>query len=210
MNDLTLIFITAGERPQKWAKFHAEHLSMLPYPMITMRDEKKMGEQMIYQRLLEGAKQATTPYIAVVEDDVLYHPDHFKYRPDADTFSYNQNRWAIFTWDNGMMYSWRNRKSNCSLIAPRELAIEALEERFALNPNAWPWVGELGRHNVERRLGVTLRKSVEWFSKIAVIQFNHDGSSEERQGRHRKEHGVMRAYDMPHWGKSSDLIKHYA
>lgn len=208
MNDLTLLFITAGKVPEKWSVFHAEQLTKLPYPMITMRDEEKLGEEMIYKRMLEGAKQATTPFVAVIEDDVLYPPDHFVFRPPLDTFAYNQNRWALFTW-GVPTYSWRNRKSNCTLIAPRELLIEALEERFAKHPNGWTWVGELGRKNVEHNLGVTPRKSVEWHSKVSVIQINHDDSTEDRQKRHRKELGPMRCYDIPVWGKASDLISHF-
>lgn len=209
-NDLTLLFVTAGERPAKWVEFHEQMLQSLPYPKIVLRDEQKMGEQMIYQRMLEGAKQCDTPYVAVIEDDVLYPIEHFWYRPDMDTFAYNQHRWALFTWGKPT-YSWRNRKSNCSLIAPRELLIEALEERFAKNPNGWAWVGELGRHNVEKKLGVTLRKSVEWHSKIGLVQINHGGdASEDRQKRKHKELGPMKAYDIPRWGKAADLIKRYA
>lgn len=204
-----MLFITAGKRPEKWVEFHTEVLEQLPYPMITMRDEDKLGEEMIYKRMLEGAKNAMTPFVAVIEDDVLYPPEHFYYRPEPDTFAYNQHRWALFTWGEPT-YSWRNRKSNCSLIAPRELLIEALEERFTKHPTDWPWVGELGRDNVEKKLGVTLRKSVEWHSKIAVVQINHDDATEDRQQRHRKELGPMKAYDIPYWGKASDLIKRYA
>jgi len=208
--DLTLLFITAGKRPEKWARFHGDMLHALPYPKLTMRDEEKLGEVFIYKRMLEGAKQATTPFVAVIEDDVLYPPEHFHYRPEMDTFAYNQHRFALFTWDGGEMYSWRNRKSNCSLIAPRELLIEALEERFEKHGDNWPWVGELGRERVENKLKVTHRKSVEWHSKVAVVQINHDDASEDRQQRHRKEHGPIRAFDIPVWGKSSELIKRYA
>lgn len=208
-NDLTLLFVTAGERPAKWVEFHEQMLQSLPYPKIVLRDEQKMGEQMIYQRMLEGAKQCDTPYVAVIEDDVLYPIEHFWYRPDMDTFAYNQHRWALFVSDGGRMYSMRQRKSNCSLIAPRELLIESLEERFEKNPNGWAWVGELGRHNVERKLGVTPRKSVEWYSKVGLVQFNHSDASEDRQRRNRKEHGQVRAFDIPTWGKSSELVKLY-
>lgn len=207
-NDLTLLFITAGQLPEQWAQFHQEQLDKLPYPMITMRDEKKLGEVFIYRRMLEGAKQVTTPYVAVIEDDVLYPPAHFWFRPEMDTFAYNQNRWLLFTW-GVPTYNWRNRKSNCTLIAPRELLIEALEERFSKHPNKWSWVGELGRHNVEKKLGVTLRKSVEWHSKMSVIQINHDEATEDRQHRHRKELGPMRAYDFPYWGRAEELIKKF-
>lgn len=210
MSDLTLLFITAGERPPKWVEFHNEMLSKLDYPIITMRDEKKMGYELIYKRMLEGGKLATTPYVAVIEDDVLYPPEHFYFRPPLDTFAYNQHRWALFTW-GVPTYNWRNRKSNCSLIAPRELMIEALEERFEKWPNGIPreWCGELGRANVDRWLGVTHRKSMEWHSKIAVVQINHDDASEERQKRHRKDLGPMKAYDIPTWGRAEDLIKKY-
>lgn len=204
-----LLFITAGKRPEKWAAYHAEQLAKLPYPMITMRDEEKMGEVMIYRRMLEAARQATRPFVAVIEDDVLYPIEHFYFRPELDTFAYNQHRWALFTW-GVPTYSWRNRKSNCSLIAPRALLIEALEERFDKHGMKWPWVGELGRENVEKKLGVTLRKSIEWHSKIGVVQINHDGASEDRQARKHKELGPMKAYDIPRWGPAADLIKKYS
>ena len=109
------------------------------------------------------------------------------------------------------MYHWRNRKSNCSLIAPRELLIEALEERFRKWPQGTPEniTGEVGRKMVEKNMGITIRKSEEVFSKVSLIQFNHDFSFEERQRTHRKSYGPIRAYDIPHWGKASDLVKKF-
>ena len=208
-NDLTLLFITAGKQPKRWAEFHAEQLKKLPYPMITLRDEEKMGYQRIYDRLLEGCLSATTPFIAVVEDDVLYPPEHFTYRPKMDEFAYNQHRWALFTW-GVPTYNWRNRVSNCSLIAPRELAIEALEERNAKHPNGWPYVGELGRERIDRILKVSPRKCAIWYSKVGLIQINHDNGTEERQKIHWKDLGPVRAYDIPVWGRAEDLIQRYA
>ncbi len=167
-----------------------------------------MGEQMIYTRLLEGCKQATTPFIAVIEDDVLYPPEHFYFRPKMDEFAYNQHRWALFTWGEPT-YNWRNRVSNCSLIAPRELAIEALEERNAKYPNGWPYVGELGRWRIEKVLQVKKRKHVEWYSTVGLIQINHDNATEERQKIHWKDLGPVRAFDIPVWGEAKDLIAHF-
>lgn len=209
-NDLTLLFITAGKLPEKWVAFHKEQLDKLPYPIIDLYDEKKLGYEMIYKRMLEGAKQATTPFVAIIEDDVLYPIEHFYFRPELDTFAYNQHRWALFTW-GVPTYSIRQRKSNCSLIAPRELMIEALEERFAKFPNGIPkeWCGELGRANIDKWLGVTPRKSVEWYSKIGLVQINHDDGTEDRQQRHRKDFGQIKAFDIPVWGRAEDLIKKY-
>lgn len=210
MNDLTLLFIHAGKLPEKWVAFHREQLDKLPYPIIDLYDPEKINYQRIYEQLLIGCKQATTPYIGVVEDDVLYPPEHFsKFRPEMDTFAYNQHRFALFTW-GPPIFNWRNRKSNCSLIAPRELAIEALEERFAKWPIIPPkWCGELGRDKIDRWLKVTPRKSIEWHSTVAVIQINHDNGTEERQKQHWKDLGPMRALEIPVWGRAEDVIKQF-
>jgi hypothetical protein len=207
MNDLTLLFITAGKLPEKWVTFHKEQLDKLPYPIITLHDEEKMGYEMIYHRMLEGAKQATTPFVAVIEDDTLYPIEHFYFRPELDTFAYNQHRWALFTW-GVPTFNWRNRKSNCSLIAPRELMIEALEERFAKHPNGIrvEHCGELGRANVDKWLGVTPRKSVEWYSKIGLVQFNHDGATDGRAKAHHKDLGPVKCFDVPRWGRADKLV----
>lgn len=209
-NDLTLLYVYAGKLSDQWVKFHKEQLDKLPYPIIDLFDEQKISYQRIYEQMLIGAKQATTPFVAMIEDDVLYPPEHFHFRPKMNEFAYNNHRWALFTW-GVPTYNWRNRVSNCSLIAPRELLIEALEERFAKFPDGIPqkWCGELGRPNIEKWLKVTLRKKVEWYSKIGIIQINHDNGTEERQKEHWKDLGPVKAYDIPYWGKAEDLIKHY-
>lgn len=210
MSDLTLLYIHAGKLPDKWVKFHQEQLDKLPYPIIDLFDKEKISYQRIYDQLLIGCKQAKTKYIATIEDDVLYPPEHFHYRPKDDEFSYNQHRWALFTWWKPT-YNWRNRVSNCSLIAPRELAIEALEERNAKWPDGWRkgFVGELGRWRIEMGLGVTKRKMAQWYSDIGIIQMNHDYCTEDRQKRHWKSLGPVKAYDIPHWGKAEDIVKKF-
>ncbi len=223
--DLTVIFLTASEIKESFAAFQRETLlkAIGDYPLISVSrkpldfgqniiDDGKRCTSNIYRQLLRAAKLATTEYIATAEDDCLYHKDHFNfYRPEADTFAYDQNRFALFAWGEPI-YSWRNRKSNCSLIAPRKLLIEALEERFTKWPEGTPEniTGELGRKMVEKNLGITIRKSVEVFAEVSIIQFNHDNASEDRQVRHRKKLGQIKAYDLFYWGKAKDLIQHYA
>lgn len=225
MQDLTVIYLTANQIPEFFAEYQrkillkaigdAPLISISRKPLdfgVNLLDVDKQGYINIYHQMLRGAKLATTGYVAVAEDDTLYSKEHFTfYRPEKDTFAYNQNRFALFTWGIPT-YSWRNRKSNCSLIAPRKLMIEALEERFAKYPgDTMPkeWIGELGRARVDKWLGVTVRKSVEVYSEVSIIQINHDDATEDRQKRHRKALGPMKAYDIPFWGKAEDLIKHY-
>lgn len=212
-DDITLIRVTTGRAPRRFTEFQMKHLS--GFKMLTssrepgadIHDTYPQGYENIYRQMMFLSQMATTPYVAVVEDDVLYPAEHFLYRPPLDTFAYNQHRWSLFTW-GVPTYSIRNRKSNCSLIAPRELLIEAVQERFAKHPK-WPeaFAGELGRDRVERGLDVTLRKSVEWQSQIGIVQINHTNATEDRQRRKRKTLGQVKAYDIPLWRRAEDIIQ---
>lgn len=222
--DLTVLYLTASEIKESFAVYQRNILleAIGDYPLISVSreplhfgtniiDDGKRSISNIYRQMLRAAKMATTEFVATAEDDCLYHSNHFTFfRPKPDEFAYDQNRFALFTWGEPI-YSWRNRKSNCSLIAPRKLLIEALEERFAKWPNGTPphITGEVGRGMVERNLKITLRKSVEMFAEVSIIQFNHDNASEDRQIRHRKKLGQIKAYDLYHWGHAKDIMKHY-
>lgn len=222
--DLTIIFLTLNKTPRYFSEFQKDNLissagdhriiSISREPMrlgYNIVDDNPPGYVNIYRQILVGAQIATTDYIAIAEDDTLYTQEHFNfYRPPLDTFAYNQNRLALFTWGEPM-YSWRNRKSNCSLIAPRVLTIEALKERFEKHGDNWPeqFVGELGRKRVEIGLGVTRRKSVEVFSEVSLVQFNHTMGTERTQKNRKKAHGPIKAYSVPWWGDADELVSKY-
>lgn len=238
MKDLTVLFLTVNKVPEKWAEYHRKILleAIGDYPLITIsRKPMDLGINLIqdegqthsniYWQMLRGAKLATTPYIAVAEDDSLYSKDHFSsFRPPLDTFAYNMNRWSLYTW-GAPIYSMKpTRKSNSTFIGPRELIIEALEERFKKFPNGIPHqlCGELGFERIERNLGVTERKAVDFFSYTPVIQFNHycgvwgnapgydpKTIDDHIKRLHKKTHGRIQAYDIPHWGRAEDLRKHF-
>jgi len=222
-NNLTVVYLTASILKPSFA--HIARCILLnaiqDTPIISVSREKldfgtniiddgEKGVDNIYRQMLRAAKIAETDFIAIAEDDCLYHEDHFLLRPKEDEFLYDQNRFALFTWGRPT-YSWRDRRSNCSLIAPRLLLIEALEERFAKYPDKIPdeLVGELGRARIDRNLGVTERKSVNMFAETSIIQFNHENSSEDRQRCQRKRLGQIKAFDLYHWGRAEDLIKLY-
>lgn len=222
MTDLTVIYLTANLIPESFAEYQRRILleAIGDTPLISVsRKPLDFGENIsddgekninnIYRQMLRAFKVATTDYVAMAEDDTLYPKDHFSFfRPEMDTFAYNQNRFALFTW--GLpVYSWRNRESNCSLIAPRKLAIETLEERFGKYPQGTPPIhtGELGR--VEKSLKLTPRKLIDVYSANSIIQFNHDFASEDYQRRHKKKLGILRAYDIPYWGRAADQVTHF-
>lgn len=220
MNDLTLMFLTTNEVPDGWARFHWDALmraiptdtpilisSRKPMSGTTILDTAPKSYTNIYRLMLELAKKADTKYVAMVEDDTLYSKEHFLFRPKNDEFAYDRSRWSLFTWDG--VYSLRRRVSNCSLIAPRKLLIEALEERFE-KPRPDHLMGECGRNSIERAMGITERKAVEYWSTVPIIQLNHPAGVDHLQGRGHKKHGEIKAYDIPYWGKGVDIVKQYA
>lgn len=221
--DITILYVTANEMPERWMEFQLGHLknavgeapiiSLSRKPMdlgLNLLDEEPKSYWNIYMQLLKGALLAETPFVAMAEDDTLYTKAHFdEFRPPMDKVSYDRSRWSLFTWDN--MYCIRQRISNCSLIAPTQLLIEALTERKEKYPNGCPneVTGEVGREKVERRLGVTVRGCVEFYSFGPIVQLNHPTGSDDTQKRRWKKHGQLRAYDIPYWGKAQDIINVY-
>lgn len=223
-SDLTVIFLTANRVPEKWAEYQKSVLltAATNYPIITVSrkpldwginllDEAPKTISNIYFQMLRAAKVATTPYVAIAEDDALYHYEHFHFfRPPMDTFAYNINRLGLFTWGKPT-YFLKYRQSNSTLLAPRDLLIEALEERYAKYPNGTPekLTGEVGRKNIESALGVTLRKSMEFQTEISVVRIDHDFGIDTLAQSHRKGMGIAQSYDIPHWGRADELLKHF-
>ncbi len=223
---MTIIFLTVNKVPEGWREYHKKVLleAIGNFPLITV-SKKPMPDMPglnilqtepesssnIYYQMLKAVKLATTPYVAIAEDDVLYCREHFiSFRPPMDTFAYNMTRWSLFTFDEPT-YSYRQRIGNFSLIAPRELMIEALEERFAKYPNGTPddRTGELGKARIEKALKLTPRKMVEFWTTIPIVQFSHDFGTEKIQQTHRKRRGMLRAWDIPKWGRSDELVKKF-
>lgn len=178
---------------------------------VNFIDDGPYGYVNIYRQILRAVKLVTTPYVAIAEDDVLYHKSHFqRFRPEMDEFAYNRNRWSVFSWGEPI-YSLRRRISNCSCIAPTKLMFEALTERYdKFNDNPpEKWAGECGRNKIERAMGITERKQVDFYSRMPIVQLSHPDATEDRQSRGRKVHAEVRAYDIPHWRRAEDLVKIY-
>ena len=236
--NLTCIFVTVNKVP--WMEYHNKVMlkAIGDFPLITVSrhpmphlpGEKLIqdGEQShdnMFKQLLRGAKLATTDYIAIIEDDILYHEDHFAFRPPLDTIAFNWNRWSLFTWGEPT-YHFKRRICGGVSILPRLLMIDAIEERV----KKWGTVphhlnGELGFPMVDKNLGVTVRKNMIYYSKTPVVQIHHiygvpgigrppsmvkPGDTVDLEKRKtRKRMGMIRAYDIDHWGRSELLVKKF-
>ena len=144
----------------------------------------------------------------MVEDDQLYSPDHFKYRPRKKPFAYNLSYWGIYTWQDPPMYNYKGRRNLGNLICDREAFIEAMEERFAKYPDP------KGDHlkdiwaepsKYERQLGVTIREAEDFYSQPPNIKFSHPTELSFAALGTRKRSGELRAYSIPHWGEASEI-----
>lgn len=173
----------------------------------------------LYRQILAGVKAAKTKYVAMAEDDVLYSHTHFHYHvPERDVFAYNMAKWSLFTWSHPPVFSFRvNRKVVNSLIAKRDMLIDALEERFALfdkliqegkkEENIIHYWGDPGRY--ENKLGVTVRETEEFFTAEPNIVFSHPEAFGYLSRGTRKKLGDIRAIEIPYWGRAEDVLKLY-
>lgn len=220
-NELTIIYLTANEVPEKWAEYHKGIVLSWDLPVITISrkpmdwginilDTKEKTVSNIYYQMLVGALKATTKYVAIVEDDTLYPREHFDFRPPDDTFAYNLNRFNLFTWSTPT-YFWKDRFSNATLVSPRLLMVEALEERFKKYPDGTPigTTGELGRRMVEKNLGLSRYNVMKFETYYSVVRIDHDFGIDTLSKSHRKGRGPLKAFDIPYWGKAKDLVANF-
>jgi hypothetical protein len=230
MPDLTVIYLTANRMPKKWVDFHLGHLltAIDGYPLITSSQKPMdlgVGETKLIQKEPWGktwsvycewnraAKIAETDFVAIAEDDVLYHPEHFRlFRPKMDEVAYDMSRWTLMTWYPEPRFTLIRAIGGFAQICPRKLMIEALDEREAKYPNGYSKPAEIGRQNREQRMGVTPRKHVEWWSRFPMITLAHTralSSTFQEHPRMTRKEGELKALEIPYWGRASDITDIY-
>jgi len=230
--DLTAIFYTSNHMEGHFIDKVKEQLlrALGDYPLVSV-SQKPMhfGENIcvgdigrshlnIYRQILIGCKAATTKYVAMTEDDILYSGAHFREkRPDPGYLLYDMFKWSIFTWSRTPIFSLRRRLVVNHLIAEREFLIEALQERFdkynclefasdesKVNLSYW---GDPGRY--ENHLGVTVRPTQEFYATVPGVVFSHPGAFGYTTRGEKKKLADERAQEIPHWGTAENMLKEY-
>lgn len=215
--DLSIIYYTANAIPKNFAKATMKKLieTSVAIPMFIIRKPPEMprSQAQIYRQVLEGANQAKTRYVACCEDDVLYSPEHFKFRPKDGHWGYNMNSWNIYTWGESV-FSYKapgGRRNLNGLICERELLINHLEERFRLHPDDSKIdiniFGEPGKY--DNQLGTTPYPSEYFYTNPPNIVFSHQANLQFKGLGTRKAVGQIRATEIPYWGRAEDVIKLY-
>ncbi|MFC1612649.1 hypothetical protein ACFL29_02245 [Patescibacteria group bacterium] len=220
MGDLTIIILTPNLVPKQWAEFHKQKLleATAGSPIVTVSSkpldwgtnliQTEYGYANIYKQMLRAAKIATTPWIAMADDDTLYPKEHFAFRPSCDGYFYNLNRWHIFTW-GPPFYFHKPRPGNGLLICTRELMIGALESRLKASPDltAGHMCHELG--TAGQLFNHDKAKWQKFYTREPVLSFYHDYSADRACRWHIKRAWPVTAYDIPVWGRAEDMRKEF-
>lgn len=217
--DLTVIFMTCNKHPRYFTEYHRSILLKATdgFDVITVSreptdiglnilDDGEKSHLNMYKQLLRAVRLAKTPFIATAEDDALYPPDHFTfYRPPLDTIAYDMSRWSLYWWTP--IFSIKQRISNCTLIAPRDEYINALEEKLSkLHERNLYYVSEVGRY--ENQLGLKHRKIEKVYCEVPTIHFNSPNGTDIKMGT-KKRLGQLKATEIPYWGRAEDIITQY-
>lgn len=232
-NDLTIIYYTSNHLDTANPRFLAHTRNQLAnvaenYPIISVSQKPitAFSDQAhqnicvgdigrshlnIYRQLLIGAKKAKTPYVASAEDDILYSHSHFRtHRPPPHRFAYDLNRWGMNSWVNPPVFGYRARPVVNQLIAPTELLIEAMEERFAkfkdVPDDQVPisfW-GDPGRY--EKQLGVTVRELECFAAPEPSLVYSHQAAYGFLNHGRRKSVGEFPRTTLPLWGSAEAMM----
>lgn len=221
MKDLTVIMPTANKVPKGWAKYHREHLSNVigDTPIITLSFEptdwgtniiqEEYGLLHLYKQLLIAAKAVETPFLAIAEDDTLYPREHFEYRPEGRVV-YNNNKYSLFTWGKPMFYR-RNNMTNSCMIAPTDMFVTALQERFDVHGDDVPprLLCEVGRNWNERRFGVTATPSGFFNVEKPVVILSHEFGFDSAARNKRKVRNKDAHESLEDWGTAKSITKKF-
>ena len=221
MDDLTIIYYTANRIDDTFADKVRQHLlgvvgdtpiisvsfKPIDFGVNVVFGDPRPSAYNVYKQVLVGARIATTRYIACAEDDTLYTPEHFLFRPPDDTFAYNDSHHDLYK----DVFIYRRRCNMATCIAPTKLMLDTLELRFKKYPyfmdsykGETHGFSEPGRH--EHELGLPPVKMMAFQTDHAPVVFWHRPSL----GGVRK----ILDYDelngeLPYWGNALDLWNAY-
>lgn len=194
--------------------------------------EQKRCWMTLYRQMLAGLAAVQTDTIAIAEHDVVYHPSHLRYEPpDAKVFFYNENCWLAQGPGSshpellGMFSYWPRRKALSQLVCRGALLQEATEDVMRLLEmglkvdRGLHWYGEPGCTSeqfrkafveansgrptqLQRYLKDYVQKYESAFFRTAIpnIDIRHATNwTGPKRGKDRR-------YELPHWGRLSDVL----
>jgi hypothetical protein len=150
-SELTLLLSTANiidENVAKKIRDYVIEVTKNQYPIISVSQKPiDFGQNICvgdigvskyseYKQILIGSKQVKTKYVACIDDDVLYSPDHFLLRPKDGYFLNDTNYWYA---QDELNYFWRaanveSRGGMWGCICETEVLSKNLTKRYEMYP----------------------------------------------------------------------------
>ena len=182
----------------------------------------------IYEQMHEGLKQVKTKYVAIVEHDCLYTPEHFNWiPPDDSVFYYNHHLWFL-QWGGRRHGTYSRMKERnpvtsqmlCSADLMREYfgervflvknGAELLKKDGILDPNETQIFNKL-----KELKGTSAHKGLIKILDIHEKKFKlgrFDNKLPNIDIRHKGNYtgGRMagdKCLELPYWGKIEDIVK---
>lgn len=231
MNDLTLLYYSCNIIPEAILQNIRGHLILTTkglYPIISVTQEPidfgqnicigKVGQSKYneYLQILIGLREVKTKYVACVEDDILYSPEHFNLRPPEDSVGYENNYWYC---QEGKDYYWRHgeiekRGGMWGCISETKHLLDNLSKRYEMFPDKNkipPFFGEPGYY--DERFGLE-NKKMFFDNKFPCVQFvNHYSMGGVQLSRFHRRYGdpkpENKCYNLDGFGTPMDLEKKY-
>ena len=176
----------------------------------------RRGYPAMFKQIMAALEHSKSDIIFFCEHDVLYHPSHFDFiPPDRNTFYYNQNVWYLRTKDGHAMHYDVNQLSG--LVGYREALYTHFKERYEL----------IEREGFTRKMGFepmthgrvkweNIYKLGTYKSKHPNIDIRHSGNVTGQRWKKSqfRNKNLLKGWEetdneIPGWGKTIDLIKHF-
>ena len=156
--------------------------------------------QNVYKQVYKGLEVIDTPYVALVEDDCLYVPDHFRYKPNR--IAYNLNRWQLHGDSDQIVYSYRKKPVLSQCIAPTAVLRQCLANRMKLAEVPKELSGEPGLFEAQLGLPIFPYEVFETHEPNVVICHRKNTSGRKYLGKDDKPRSELKP-----WGKAEELLK---
>ena len=206
MSDLTLLYYTSNTIEEATRQKISDYLLEVTenkYPIISVSQKPiNLGKNICvgdigankfnaYKQILIGAREVKTKYVACIDDDTLYSPDHFLYRPkEDDVFSYETNYWFA---QPGKDYYWRVNDINkmggmWGCISTAKVLRDNLTQRFNVYPTISNKVVVWGEPGIKDEQYGMVSNHIKRSSKTPCAVFIHPASMGYNQFRkwHRR------------------------
>lgn len=237
MNDLTILYASASamrEEPAQRIRENLLEITQNKYPVVSVTQKPiKFGKNICvgeigkskyneFKQILIGVKEIKTKYTAVVDDDTLYCPEHFDFRPLDGIFSYERNYWFA---EEGKDYYWRigdinKRGGMWGCIANTKALLNNLTARYEAYPtDPWapdskvvppPW-GEPGVH--DQSFGMSNKIMFVNSEKPCLIFIHHESMGYNQLRRFYRRYGLPKpediTYNLERFGVMKNLWDKY-